>query len=148
MDAAACSVSAPLHGMNWSLLTWLSQFIARSVEPFDQCLMWVTTWGVWPSSENLHLFYRLREGYGERRPLHEAPGHLFLTHEGADLATFVQLGLLFGWDFYLVPGPNYATAFVSHDEFLEFRTDDLATAQKVAASLDGATIERKSGEES
>jgi hypothetical protein len=135
MDEAKHSISAPLSGMNWSGLTWLSGFIVEWLKPDDECLVWVTQWGVWPSSENFHLFYRLRETYGERRRLHEAPGSLFLDYEAADLATFIELGLLFGWDFYVVPTPKYASAFVSHDEFLELRTDDEAKAQRAREVL-------------
>jgi hypothetical protein len=31
------------------------------VQPFEECLLWVTQSGIWASSENLHLFYRVRE---------------------------------------------------------------------------------------
>ena len=73
----------------------------------DECLLWVTQWGVWPSSENFHVFYRVRESYGERRLLYNAPGHLFLKHETADLQAFVESAFLCGWDFYLLPAPDY-----------------------------------------
>jgi hypothetical protein len=115
---------------------WLSGLVASKLEPFDQCLLWVTLWGVWSSSENWHLFYRLRETYGEGRPLWDAPGHLFLKHESADLATFIQLTLLSGWDFYLVTSPDYHAAFVSHDEFLKFSTNDGDAAQQLEHCLD------------
>ena len=127
----AHSVTKSLAGMKWSRLTWLSRSIAEYAEPFDECLLWVTLWGVWSSSENLHLYYRLRENYGDRRQLPTAPGHLFATHEGADLATFIQLGLMFGWDFYLLPSPDHHVAFVSHDEFIQFQTDDATAAEAV-----------------
>jgi hypothetical protein len=135
------SVLAPLSGMNWSRLTWLSRYIASYVEPFDECLLWVTLFGVWSSSENLHLFYRLRESYGERRMLAMAPAHLFLSHEKADLATFIELALLFGWDFYVLPSaPAYRTAFVSHDEFLLLCTDEKPAAEEAKTAFEGATL--------
>ena len=96
----------------------------------------MTLWGVWSSSENWHLFYRLRETYGERRPLWDAQGHLFLKHENADLKTFTQLALIFGWDFYLITSPDYHAAFVSHDEFLQFCTNDRVAAEEVQHCLD------------
>lgn len=49
-------------------------------------LLWITEHGIWPSSENPHLYYRLRQSYGETRQLKLAPGHLFLGHEGCDLS--------------------------------------------------------------
>jgi hypothetical protein len=110
---------------------WLSGLVASKLEPFDQCLLWVTLWGVWSSSENWHLFYRLRETYGEGRPLWDAPGHLFLKHESADLATFIQLTLFSEWDFYLVTSPDYHAAFV-----LKFSTNDGDAAQQLEHCLD------------
>jgi hypothetical protein len=136
IDAARHALSVPLHGMNWSRLTWLSAFLAESLQDFDNCLLWVTQWGVWPSSENQHLFYRLREAYSERRLLPDAPAHLFLGYERADLTTFIELAPLFGWDFYLLPNTAQARAFVSHDEFLEFRTDDDDIAKTVREVLE------------
>jgi hypothetical protein len=61
---------------------------------------------------------------------------LFLSHEGADLATFIQMALLFGWDFYLLTSPSYHSAFVSHDEFVQFCTDDEEAAEKARHCLD------------
>lgn len=124
-------ISAPFSEMNWSRLNWFAGFLASHVEPFEECLLWVTQWGVWPSSENFHLFYRMRESYGERRPLADAPGHLFLKHEKAELTTFATLAILNGWDFYLLPMPIYAAVFLSHDEFVDLYAHDQDTADQV-----------------
>jgi hypothetical protein len=110
------------------------------MQPFDECLLWITQWGVWPSSENLHLFYRVRGSYGEHRQLADAPGHLFLKHEMVELTTFIELALLCGWDFYLLPAPAYAAVFVSHDEFIEFQTNDSDSANAVKDSLAGSVV--------
>jgi len=56
--------------------------------------------------------------------LHEAPGHLFLDYEGSDLSSFLQVMILCGWDAHLQPYAGYARAFVSHDEIVEFASDD------------------------
>lgn len=136
-------VTASFTNLNWSQFLWPSEFLASSVVPFQDCLFWVTLFGVWSSSENWHLFYRLRESYGQRRQLADAPAHLFLRQEQSDLATFIELALLFGWDFYLLPYPGYADVFVSHDEFLEFHADDPVAAQRVKEAIEGATIEER-----
>ncbi len=104
-------------------VAWLCRFISTCLAPRDNCLLWVTEWGVWPSSENWHLYYRLRQSYSDQRLLHEAPGHLFLDYEEADLVSFLQLGVLSGWDMHLLPvlqygGTDTARAFVSHDEWV------------------------------
>jgi len=135
IDHAKHAIQESLAERNWAQLTNFSQCLVKFVQPFDHCLLWVTTWGVWRSSENLHLFYRLRDSYGERRQLPDAPGMMFLAYEGADLATFVELALIFGWDFYLLPLERYGTAFVSHDEYLQLFTDDAEKADWARAWL-------------
>jgi hypothetical protein len=98
--------------------------LEQVLQPRDRCLLWVTDWGVWRSSENLHLYYRLRQSYGDVRLLEEAPGHLFLSHESADLVSFFQVGLLCGWDMHLIPAEGYGRAFMSHDEFVAFAANE------------------------
>jgi hypothetical protein len=42
-----------------------------------------------------------------------------MQHEEVDLITFVHLGMMFGWDMYLVTSHDYGRAFISHDGFFE-----------------------------
>ena len=82
---------------NFHRIFFAAQQVASAL-PHDMAVMlWITEWGIWPSSENLHLYYRLRQSYSDHRLLHEAPGHFFLKHEAEDLASFLQLALLNGW---------------------------------------------------
>lgn len=118
-----------------SRLTWFCRFIENSLQPREHCLLWVTGWAVWPSSENWHLYYRLRQSYEDYRLLNEAPGHLFLQYEGADLISFLQVGLLAGWDMHLIPTAGYVRAFVSHDEWVELALEDAAGMDKIKADL-------------
>jgi hypothetical protein len=108
---------------SFTRLTWFCQHLERSLQPRDACLLWVTDWGVWPSSGNLHLYYRLRQSYSDWRLLHEAPGHLFLKYEAVDLVSFLEVGILAGWDMHLLPTDGYGRAFVSHDEWVAFASD-------------------------
>ena len=60
----------------------------------------------------------------------------------ADLVSYLQVGLLCGWDMHLLPAVGYARAFISHDEYIEF-TADTANASMVdefAASFAGAQV--------
>ena len=70
-------------------------------------------WSIWPSSENWHLYYKLRQSYGDLRLLHEAPGHLFLEHESDDLASFLQIAMLNGWGGYILTQADYVTRSVT-----------------------------------
>ena len=74
----------------------LARQVVRALVDFEECLLWVTESGVWRSNENLHLYYRLRESYGDHTLLRECPAALALRHEEADLVTLIQLGMLFG----------------------------------------------------
>lgn len=118
-------------------LTWFCRYIEEKLHPRNRCLLWVTGWGIWESSENWHLYYRLRESYGDLRLIDEAPAHLFLNYETHDLASFLQIGVTSGWDMFLFPTQGYARVFVSHDGWLEFVTNDQAELNKIKAELDG-----------
>ena len=117
------------------------RYVERALQPREACLLWVTDWGIW-ASENLHLYYRLRQSYNDQRSISGAPGHFFLDYEAPDLISFLQIGILNGWDMHLLPASGYARAFVSHDEYIDFAADDanqdIATA--FAAELGGAKI--------
>jgi hypothetical protein len=100
-------------------------------------LLFVTEWDVWPSSENWHLYYKLRQSYGDNRLLGDAPGHLFLEHEQDDLASFLQLSMLNGWGGYVLTDANYVNAFFSHDEYIDFfaaNSSKLADIRKMLGS--------------
>jgi len=99
---------------------YTAHWIATEVTYRQPSLLFFTEWGIWPSSENWHLYYKLRQTYGDWRLLHEAPGHLFLEHEAEDLATFLQIAMLNGWGGYVLTQANYVNAFFSHDEYIDF----------------------------
>lgn len=105
-------------------------------------LLWITEWSIWPSSENLHLYYRLRQTYGDHRLLHEAPGHLFLEYETEDLATFLQVAMLNGWGGYMLTQAGYVNAFFSHDEYIDFFAEVDSCLEEVRKFPDAATTTR------
>ncbi|MES1244437.1 MAG: hypothetical protein ABUT39_22725 [Acidobacteriota bacterium] len=98
----------------------VAHWMATSLTYRMPALLWVTEWGIWPSSESWHLYYKLRQAYQDQRLLHEAPGHLFLEHEAEDLASFLQVAMLNGWGGYLLTQADYVNAFFSHDEYIDF----------------------------
>ncbi|MFZ1989047.1 MAG: hypothetical protein WAW96_04675 [Alphaproteobacteria bacterium] len=120
-----------------SRLLWMSKCIEFALRPWTRSLLWVTTKGIWPSSENWHLYYRLRQSYGDHQLIDDAPGHLFQDYESPDLISFIQLGLCAGWDMSLLTEDDYARAFVSHDEWIEFAMQDDADLEKLAKDLIG-----------
>lgn len=121
---------------------WFARRIEDALNPWGRCLLWVLTWGVWQSSENWHLYYKLRQSSGDPRLLEEAPGHLFLDFEAADLVTFIQVALSAGWDFQLLTSEDYARAFISHDEWIELALKDSKELEQISRNLVQAGIER------
>lgn len=102
-----------------SRLVPLANTLIEALGPWESALLWITEWDVWPSSRNLHLFYRLRQSYGETRLLEDAPGHLFHVYEKPDLASFLQIALFSAWDAWVVTSHDYARLFLSHDSCVE-----------------------------
>lgn len=99
---------------------YLAHWIGSELMYRNPALLWITEWGIWGSSENWHLYYKMRQSYSDYQLLHEAPGHLFLGHESEDLASFLQIAILNGWGGYILTQANYVNAFFSHDEYIDF----------------------------
>lgn len=87
-------------------------------QEFEYGLMWVTDFGIWPSSENQHLYYRLRRALGDSEKLNTHPGHLFAANEQDDFITFVHLAIEFGWGANILIKPPYKWVHTSHDGWL------------------------------
>jgi hypothetical protein len=104
------------------------------------CLLWVTDWGIFPSNENLHAYYRIRQSYGDYRLLCEAPGHLCLDYERPEVVTLIQHCILFGWDVHLIPTAGFGRAFVSHDEYVELGFADQVQFEETRAAFGTAKL--------
>ena len=102
----------------------LAKFLISCLGPFRNCLLSVTEFGIWPSSENSHLYYRLRSSYGDNRLIGEAPGLYFLDYEAVDLTTFVDLIIQFGWGAHLVSVPSSPSIFIAHDGWARIETKE------------------------
>ncbi len=79
----------------------------------------ITDWAVWPSSQNMDLFYSYRRYLGEPRPLIEAHFHVFTAAEANEFRNILHLGLISLFD---VAGASTTTDFrfyASHDEYIE-----------------------------
>jgi hypothetical protein len=103
-----------------------SEIAAAAVEalgPWEECLLWIKLWSIWPSSEDWPKYYAERGAQGERRSLEIAPGHLFIADEQRLLLRFLQVVLENAWEAeaYPITGGilNGRRLFVSHDEFIE-----------------------------
>ncbi len=115
---------------------FFAHWVASELTFHRPTLLFITEWGVWPSSENWHLYYKLRQAYGDNRLLQEAPGHMFQEHEAEDLASFLQLSMLNGWGGYVLTEANYVNAFFSHDEYIDFFGDSGANLTDIRKALE------------
>lgn len=96
--------------------------IVASLGYFDWCLLWVVRTETRPSMENLHIYYRLRQSYGDRSMVHERPGLLAQRAETADLMSFLHVGLMSGWEMYLVTSHDHGRVFVSAEGYFDLST--------------------------
>jgi hypothetical protein len=96
-----------------------------ALERWDQCLLWITEWGIWSSSEDWPKYYAIRGSLGEKRSLAEAPGHLFETNDTALLEDILGIVLMFGWDAHLLPSRGtslHPRVRISHDGWVELQS--------------------------
>ncbi len=113
----------------------LAQEIESATNFQNERILWVTNSKIWPSNENSHLYYKLKESYGDSRLVEDSPGHLFLKYESNDVISFLQLVMLFGWDAYLFSEHNYFRVFCSHDEWIKVFANDTGTLESFRKSL-------------
>src|SRR5438477_1666423 len=70
----------PFHFVEFTLPTdsgckvAFGRFLYSLIDPAPELLIWIGDWAVWPSSQHMPLFTRLRQALGESRPLIDAPG--------------------------------------------------------------------------
>jgi hypothetical protein len=119
-------IAGPFRWANW---------IANNLIGAEPCLVWIAEWGIFPSCENLHLYYSLRQAAHDFRLLEEAPGHLFLKHEKSLLVSFLQVAMLNLWGGYILNRHGYVDVFFSHDEFFDFYLDDVALIENIRHEL-------------
>jgi len=98
----------------------------RALGMWDECLVWVTAWGVWPSGEDWPRFYAWRGAHGERRSLDATPGHLFRGEELTELEGMLTQVMENGWDATVLSSRDGMATdrrlVISHDEWIEVRS--------------------------
>ena len=107
----------------------LAKILLEPIISNGPCLMWITTWGIWPSGEHSPLFYQMRSAFGEHRSLQDIPGQLFDVQDRDAALSHWILATLFLWDCHVLSVDGQRHAFVSHDEWGYFSStakDELA----------------------
>ena len=103
----------------------VSEEVLTHLGAWDDCLLWVTDWGIWSSTEDWPTYYAARGALGERRDLATAPGLLLTTTDQSALLQFLEFAMQNGWDAHLLPvrgtTGSSTRAFSSHDAWIEVR---------------------------
>lgn len=131
-DRFACQ-SVYLMPVDTGRKTALARTLGNFIDLSQSGLFWITSYGVWPSNENMDLFDGYRRSLGELRYLRDSPGHVFGQHDGATLQTLLGLSLYFLWDAVLIEGTQDLAIRFSHDEYLEI----YAKGEKRLSAIDG-----------
>jgi hypothetical protein len=116
--------------------TALSRLFAYLLLRKSSVCVYLSGWNVWPSSENLDLFYGYRRSIGETRYLIEAPVHIFESTEHDALVSILCMVFYFVWDAWVFDIEEKALVRISHDEWLEVRADDDEAIKEFAAELE------------
>ena len=106
--------------------TALARLLVAIFEPLQnsEVVLYVSEWGVWPSSENMELFDSYRLAKRETRKLEEAPVHSFESADDPALMGTLCLALYFIWGVEIFDSERKCSVSLSHDERFEIRTSD------------------------
>ena len=111
------------HGRRSGLEAEAARDIVFSLGMWDECLVWVTLWGVWPSGEDWPEFYAWRGSLGECRSINIAPGHRFDYGERPLLTQLLELVMKNAWDADILCSrsgrADQLRAKISHDEWYQ-----------------------------
>jgi len=116
--------------------TALSRLFAHLLLRSPNVCIYVSGWGVWGSCENLDLFYGYRRSFSESRTLMQAPVHLFEQSEKNTFVSILCMAFYFVWDAWAFDTEGKALVRISHDEWLEVRTNDEDARKEFATELE------------
>ncbi len=118
--------------------TALARFLATLVmsQPDSEAVVYISEWGVWPSSQHLELFDSYRLAKGETRSLGEAPVHRFSASDAESLVSLLCLVLYFVWDAEVFDAAGKCLFSISHDEWLDIRTGDQAAIESCVSAVE------------
>jgi hypothetical protein len=111
------------HGRRSGLEAADARDLVDALGTWDECLVWITLWGVWGSGEDWPEYYAWRGSLGERRSLDVAPGHRFDRDEVALLTQLLELVMKNAWDADILCSRDRSAsqlrAKISHDEWYQ-----------------------------
>jgi hypothetical protein len=119
--------------------TALGRAVRTLVDCSSESLFWITEWSVFPSSENMALFFGYRSSLQEKRRLREAPGHLFEERDRESFECLFDIALYFFWDASVFDAGGVWVR-VSHDEVLSISAKDAKSIKPWLEGLEGYAL--------
>jgi len=102
----------------------LSNVLVDSARYSEWHLLLLTSWWIFPSSEDANLYYSFQKYHGGTKPYYEMPGHLFMNHEIKELATLITICCANLYDAIVISQLNISRIHLSHDEFVDVYTKE------------------------
>jgi hypothetical protein len=116
----------------------LSKLFAYLVFRDSPVCLYVTCWGI--ATEHLDLFDGYRRSLGEKRPLIQAPVHLFERTDENAFISILCIVFFFSWDASIFDLTGRLLVQTSHDGWLDVRTNDKRLAKDVAVELESYRV--------
>lgn len=118
--------------------TALARLIVHEVFANKATVLLLKETGVWDSSENPYLFTKFREAVSDDKntkyePFDDYPFHYAEVSEAEAMEGLVALALYFIWDVTLFDRECEMLIRISHDEWIEIGSSDIAQFNDVTA---------------
>jgi hypothetical protein len=123
LSYSECEFSTPKDSGEKVALARLLVKIFASLKS-TEIILYISEWGIWPSSENMEIFDSYRLAKGETRTLEEAPIHRFASANDPTLLGLLCLALYFIWGVELFNSEGKCLFSLNHDEWFEIRTSN------------------------
>jgi hypothetical protein len=118
-----------------SELTAFTRALFDSFGEFPGALVVFTDWELYHPDE-MAVFESLRRSHGDRRPLIDAPGHLFKSEERAEAIAHIYLAVLFGWTAYLYLSSRATTVLFWEGDLVDVWAGDERLLQAVRGTVE------------
>lgn len=104
----------------------IAHAIVEAFGQWDECLLWIQHWGIWPPGEDWPAFYALRGEDKEIRSIDYLPGHLFQAHESERLTAYMTQVMENMWETRVIPVrsgyPNDIRVLIDHDDIVRIES--------------------------
>ncbi|MCL5257021.1 MAG: hypothetical protein M1319_04390 [Chloroflexi bacterium] len=120
--------------------TVIARTLMLQFAKFDESMLWIDEYKVWPAAENWNLFDGYRRSLGERKPLWERPGHIFAPGDGETVFSLLCMVLYFIWGAIVAPASGELVVRISHDDWIDIYAKEDMGAEEDTFTVVGNVI--------